>query len=60
MPSKSLIQFPADGLGCAPSLYFGLRGPVLRAPVSIGGYSFYRMTSLMAQMVKVFAYNTGN
>ena len=45
MLSKFLIQFSADGLGCAPSLYFGLRGPVLGAPVSIVGYRFYRMTS---------------
>ena len=43
MLGKSLIQFSADGLGCAPSLYFGLRGPVLGAPVSIVGYRFYRM-----------------
>ena len=61
MLGKSLIQFSADGLGCAPSLYFGLRGPVLGAPVSLVGYRFYRMISLVAQMVvKVFAYNVGN
>ena len=60
MLSESFIQLPADGGACAPSMYFGLRWPILESAVSVFGLvvtssrrMYFNMLHLLGMLLPV-------